>query len=348
MFSRHPSDRLAAYCDGQLAKAESEAIESHLATCGRCRRHYDEARLAAAALRQLAVSSPPPSVWNALDQRLREPTRPAHGSWGWYVPVALAAIVIVIAAGTFYIAGTRTGGGPWQVAMQQAGRSEETRRHDPGDWVETALDSRARILVGSIGTVEVEPNARVKLGTAAASQYRLSLERGTISAAISAPPRMFIVDTPASTVVDLGCAYTVTVALDGTMELRMTSGWAALEWEGTETLVPAGATSRARKGKRPGIPYFDDASSTLQQAVAAIDLNGVTDDQLTRVLVSARERDTLTLWHLLSRTETAQRRRVVDRLQALVPLPTGVTEERVQQLDPEALRKWREELAWHW
>jgi hypothetical protein len=348
MFTRHPSDRLAAYCDGQLHAAEARVVESHLATCERCRRECDEARFAAAALRQLAMASPPPSVWNALDRRLCEPTRPARAGWHWYLPFAVAGVVIVVAAAALYPVWNRPGSGPWQVAIEQAGQSAETRRHDPGEWVETGQDSRARIAIGSIGTVEVQPNARVKLGTAASSQYRLSLERGTISAAIIAPPRMFIVDTPASTVVDLGCAYTVTVALDGTMELRMTSGWAALEWEGTETLIPAGATSRTRKGHRPGLPYFEDAPLTLQQAVAAIDLHGATDDELARVLMAARERDTLTLWHLLSRTEAAQRRRVVERLEALVPLPTGVTPERVQQLDPEALRKWREDLAWHW
>ena len=148
--------------------------------------------------------------------------------------------------------------------------------------------------------------------------------------------------------VDLGCAYTVTVGLDGAMELRMTSGWAALEWEGTETLVPAGARSRTRKGQRPGLPYFEDAPSALQQAIAAIDLDGVTDAHLARALTAARERDTLTVWHLLSRTTGDQRDRVYDRLQALVPMPVGVTQELVLQLDPDALRAWREELAWHW
>jgi hypothetical protein len=349
MFARHPSDRLAAYCDGQLPALEARAIESHLATCGRCRRECDDVRFAAAALRELALSSPPQSVWNALDRQLREARVPVRAVPRWRVSVAAAAsLALLVATGALYRLVNRAPDGPWQVATEQAGRSEAARPHGPGDWVETTPASRARILVGSIGTVEVEPNARVQLGAVTPSQYRLSVERGTISAEISAPPRMFIVDTPATTVVDLGCAYTVTVGLDGAMELRMTSGWAALEWEGTETLVPAGARSRTRKGHRPGLPYFDDAPSALQQAIGAIDLNGVTDELLARVLATARERDTLTLWHLLPRTAGGQRDRVFDRLQALVPMPAGVTQERVTQLDPDALRTWREELAWHW
>ena len=41
------------------------------------------------------------------------------------------------------------------------------------------------------------------LGQVRAAEFRIALERGTISATITAPPRLFIVDTPTSTVVDL-------------------------------------------------------------------------------------------------------------------------------------------------
>jgi len=348
MFTGHPSHRLAAYGDGQLSGDEARAIESHLSNCERCRRECEDMRMAAAALRELAVATPPPSVWDALDRQLRAPGPPVRRTSPWQAPVAVAATLVLLAAGGLYWRDTRTGDGPWQVAVQRAGQTGQVMRQGPGALVETASDSRARIVVGSIGTVDVEPNARVQLGAVTSSQYRLSLERGTISAEIAAPPRMFIVDTPATAVVDLGCAYTVTVGLDGAMELRMTSGWAALEWKGTETLVPAGARSRTRKGSRPGLPYFEDAPSTLQQAIAAIDADGVSGEQLDRLLTAARERDSLTLWHLLARTDGIQRDHVFERLRSLVPMPVGITRERVLQLDSDALRKWREELAWHW
>jgi len=348
MFARHPSFRLAAFCDGQLPLAEARVIESHLATCERCRRACDDVRFAASALRALPLASPPPSVWNGLDQRLRQGSRPGRTVQRWRLTIAMAAsLVVLAAAGTVYWAGRHSLDGPWQVAIERAGGAQ-TIRHGAGDWIETSSDSRARIVVGSIGTVNLEPNARVQLGVASGSQYRLSLERGTLSAEISAPPRMFIVDTPATTVVDLGCAYTVTVASDGAMELHMTSGWAALEWQGTETLVPAGAMSRTGKGRRPGVPYFADAPTAFQEAISAMDTDGVTDTQLEQVLETARVRDTLTLWHLLARTDARQRMRVYERLQQLVPMPVGVTAARVLNLDPDALRIWREELAWHW
>jgi hypothetical protein len=344
VFARHPSRRLAAYCDGQLPVPEAHAIEAHIAACERCRRQCDEIRFAASLLRQLTVASAPPSVWHAIDGRLRTPATPRRFAHGWQLAAA-ACVALVVAVGLHWQ--LRSAGAVWQVAVQEPGQSETVRKA-AGEWVETTAASRAQIVVGTIGTVDVEPNARVRLGAVTGSQYRLALERGTISAAISAPPRMFIVDTPASPVIDLGCAYTVTVGLDGVTELRMTSGWAALEWKGSETLVPAGAISRTRKGRPPGIPYFEDAPPTFQQAIDSFGENGVTNEWLTHVLAVARVRDTLTLWHLLSQTGGDQRARVYDRMHALVPPPPGVERDRVLQLDADALRKWREELAWHW
>jgi hypothetical protein len=159
---------------------------------------------------------------------------------------------------------------------------------------------------------------------------------------------LFIVETPASTVVDMGCAYRVTVSLDGATELHMTSGWASLESHGMETLVPAGAMSRTPKGRRPGMPYFEDASLALRQAVDAFDAGNQQPAPIDIILQESRVRDTLTLWHLLSRVDSSQRTAVFSRLNALVPLPTGVSPDAVMQLDKEALRAWRLELAWHW
>ena len=59
-------------------------------------------------------------------------------------------------------------------------------------------------------------------------------------------------------------------------------------------------------------------------------------------------RDTLTLWHLLSRVDAIERARVADRITALTPLPSGVSRDKALQLDPDTLKRWREELAWTW
>jgi hypothetical protein len=217
-----------------------------------------------------------------------------------------------------------------------------------GEWLQTDGNSRARITVGDIGVVDVEPNTRIRLVAASPTEHRLTLARGEISAVVSAPPRLFLVDTPASTAVDLGCAYKIKTDESGDGVLRVTSGWVSLEWKGRESLVPAGANCRTRPGTGPGTPYFEDAPESLQQALAAFDFGKGGEESLGTILSQARVRDTLSLWHVLSRVEPRDRVRVVDRMVELVPLPAGVAREKALQLDPATLKSWREELAWKW
>jgi hypothetical protein len=282
-------------------------------------------------------------VWQGIDAALTGPERTsrAHFTLQW---ASAGALVLAIAAGAYW--STRdSGAGPWEVAHTRDGIS---RRMGSGEWVETEDGSQARIIVGELGTVDIAPGTRVRLGEVRDSEYRMALARGTISAEIVAPPRLFIVDTPASTVIDLGCAYTVTVGDDGAGQLRMTSGWAALEFKGRESLVPAGAICRTRPGTGPGTPYFEDAPSALKQAVDDFDRGTRGAQALDTIIRESRVRDTLTLWHLLSRVDEPDRVRVYDRIAAFEPPPAGITRGQILALDADALREWREELAWKW
>jgi hypothetical protein len=82
------------------------------------------------------------------------------------------------------------------------------------------------------------------------------------------------------------------------------------------------------------------------EALASFDASG---QGLDAVLAAARPRDTLTLWHLLSRVANdGDRGRVFARMTELASLPAGISRERVLALDKDALRLWREELAWTW
>jgi predicted anti-sigma-YlaC factor YlaD len=345
MFTRHVDRSLIRYCDGELSPAEKQRVDAHLASCERCRAVLDDIRFSASLVRQLTAVSAPPSVWHGIEAAF---TTPQRSSFAFGAGLALrwaSACAVVLAIGISAYWFTRGAGvGPWEVTDTDGA----SRRMASGEWVETADGSRARILVGELGTVDVEAGTRVRLGEVRDSAYRLSLERGTISAEIVAPPRLFIVDTPASTVIDLGCAYTVTVGTDGAGELRMTSGWAALEFNGRESLVPAGAICRTRPGAGPGTPYFEDAPAIVKQAVNDFDAGTRRPEALDVIIRESRIRDTLTLWHLLSRVDASDRARVYDRIAAFEPPPAGVSRDQILALDADALREWREELAWKW
>jgi hypothetical protein len=306
----------------------------------------------------LPLAKAPDSIWTAIETALDAGTKPVGGGrprprrtpWSGRI----AALAAAAALGITILISYRTPRPAWEVVRLDGSPSIASKpmaavaKIAVGQWLQTDASSRARISVGNIGTVEIAPNTRVQVVAARPDQQRLKLARGEISANVSAPPRLFFVDTPAGAAVDLGCAYTMKADPDGNGLLRVTLGWVSLEWEGRESLVPAGASCRTRQKMGPGTPYFDDASPRLRDALADFDLNSGGDPALAIVLAEARIRDTLTLWHLLSRVDPTAREGVYNRMVDLVPLPNGVEKDKAFQLDPSTLKHWREELAWKW
>ena len=287
-----------------------------------------------------------PPVLPARAAPVAQPRRFAAGRW-----LAAAAALILVTGGTWIVIAMRSAA--WDVnsisgAPAVAGRAVSgQRRLARGEWLVTDGASRARIAVGGIGSVDVEPNTRLQLIASGGREHRMTLERGTIHARIWAPPKLFFVNTQAAVAVDLGCAYTLHVDEDGAGVLRVASGWVGLERAGRDTYIPEGAVCATRADVGPGTPRYEDAPSGYGEALMTIDFGAPGDPRRTAafdlVLGAARRRDAMTLWHLLVRGSLEERSRVYDRLATLAPPPDGVTRDAILRGDRTALNKW-----WDW
>ena len=353
MWTRHVSGRLAAYLDGELTQRAAQQVELHLGQCARCRTDCDQVRSGMAMVERLPSIEAPEVIWAAIEARLRE-HRPARqrAVRPWRLAFAATVMVALVGAAAWRFAhpsGTR-----WEVRRLEGRPAVGARtisgvgRIGIGEWIETDASSRATVTIGEIGSVEIAPNTRVGVLATRPDEHRLALARGEIRATISAPPKLFFVETASGTAVDLGCEYALSTDADGSGLLRVTRGWVSFQWNGRESLVPAGASCPTRPRMGPDVPYFDDATDTLKQALAIVGFEKLEGGALNVILAESRVRDTLTLWHLLSRVDVSERARVYDRIAALTPVPVGVSREKALELDPETLTRWREELAWTW
>ncbi len=277
-----------------------------------------------------------------------------------WLPFAAAAAVLVAAAAALLARGgaTRVGAArpetSWSVAALEgtprvgAARVDEAGRIAVGQWLETDALSRARLEIPDLGHVQVGPSSRVRLVGSDATEHRLALARGSIEATTWAPPRVFFVETPTAVAADLGCRFTLDVDADGASVLRVMTGWVSFERDGRESVVPRGAVCRTRPGVGPGTPRFEDASEALAASLDRVDFESGGDAALSSVLSESRPRDTLTLWHLLSRTSSPARERVYARMSALVPPPSGATREATLALQPSALALWKSAVEDAW
>ena len=143
---------------------------------------------------------------------------------------------------------------PWQprAGWEIAGQG----RLAVGTWLDTG-SSRVRLQVANIGTVELGPASRARIVETGATQHRLQLDHGTLSANIDAPPRVFVIETTHARVIDLGCAFELAVDQAGRGQLAVSAGSVALSDGGREVIVPAGATCELTD-HGPGTPHFAD------------------------------------------------------------------------------------------
>jgi hypothetical protein len=281
-----------------------------------------------------SLAAPPAEAWPALPLPVAAPQPPVPGR-----TLLAAAALAVVSFGTMWLAPRPPEpGDPWRVARVEgrptisAAPLSSRSRLAPGRWVETDAASTAVMFVGRIGRLEMAPGSRLRLVSAAPGEHRAELVRGTIEAQIWAPPGQFVIDTPSATAVDLGCAYTLTIDDQGVGLITVQGGWVGFEHAGREAFIPAGATGRTWPGRGPGTPTYTDATTALREAVDVIDQATSAADHtapLAIVLRDARPEDALTLWHLLDRVDPTLTPLVVDRLQALVPMPDGVTREGI-------------------
>ncbi|OGU72940.1 MAG: hypothetical protein A2V93_05425 [Ignavibacteria bacterium RBG_16_34_14] len=215
-----------------------------------------------------------------------------------------------------------------------------------GDWLETDEKSRARLKVGIIGEVDVQPKSRLKLVETTPTEHRISLERGKINAAIWAPPRLFFVETPSATAIDLGCMYTLEVAEDGSGILKVTAGWVALQSGDVESLIPADAVCKTKKSYGPGTPYFEDASKEFKAALYEFDFSKEKKEALSVILKESRKEDAISLWHILSKVQNKERERTYIRLTELVEILEGITFEGIMNGNQEMMDVLWESLGY--
>ena len=278
------------------------------------------------------------------------------GGRRWRIaPFAIAAVLTLAAGVTWMMFQSADTSGTWNVVAMKGTPTIDSvplvgeGRLAVGDWLETDNNAQVRVEVADIGDVTLHPNSRLRLLVSEADKrHGLQLARGSIEAFIFAPPRLFFVETASAVAVDLGCHYMLQVDEQGTGRLEVLSGWVSLEHDAIDSIVPRGGVCLTRAGIGPGTPYFNDTADELVQALVEFDFEDGGEDAMNVVLTQARPRDTLTLWHLLSRVEGAQREEVFDRISSFSPLPDDVTRDGVLRLDEQMLEDWWDALQAMW
>jgi hypothetical protein len=222
--------------------------------------------------------------------------------------------------------------GAARIDSQDAAVSMKVRT---GQLLRTGRASQVTLQADDLGRIDIGPNSEIR----AAAPSQMLLQLGVLHAYIWAPPRRFVVDTPSSRAVDLGCEYTLNVDASGNGLLKVAMGWVAFQYQDQEAFIPAGGWCVTSKRKGPGIPFYEDAPEALRAGLAGFERGDL--HSLAGILKAARPRDGITVWHLLTRVPAQDRGAVFDRFAQLETLPPEVTREGIMRRDPHMI-----DLCW--
>ena len=204
-----------------------------------------------------------------------------------------------------------------------------------GAWLETHDHTVAALKVADIGELTVFGDSKLRVVATNATTQHLELARGHVHARVSAPPRLFVVDTPAATAVDLGCQYDLTVDEHGRTHLRVSVGAVSLEDKHGVIYVPATFEVAMTPGAL-GTPTSIDAPPDFQDAVSSFARGG----PAAPLIAAATSRDRVTLWNAINRRTGADRAALVAKLEALAPLPDPALHAKALAGDADAMDIW--------
>ena len=262
--------------------------------------------------------------------------------------LALAASLVVLVAGLSAFWSWRwawPAGAPWSVTIDATspGGARLTSQLKIDERLELGATTSARVEIARIGTMRVEPGSALTLAETTSARHRVLLDHGAVRVRVWAPPGRFAFQTPAGSVIDLGCIFDLSVDAGGTSRVRVETGWVQLANGWGEALVPAGSSSVMTAARRPGVPIYDDAPAPLAMNVRAIE--DTTGDaarapMIDTVVRTARARDVLTLLMLANASSGTMKRPLLERAAQLFPPPSDVTLEAILAGDDAQLWRW--------
>ncbi len=278
----------------------------------------------------------------------RAPPRAPRVVW-----VAAAAAIVLGIGGAFWWFGDDPVVEPKGLVLR-AGKS--VLQHD--EWFEATATDNELELGDGIGDLKLSPGSRLQVKKVTDDQTLLYLQKGHLHAFVQpdVKPRFFQVDTPTARCVDLGCEYDLKVDDDGYAFVSVSLGQIAFELDGREVFVPRGAEcrsqSRGKSGAGLGLPHFSDCEPRLAALVRKFDAAFRPEDRrdVAEKIADAadRNRDTLTLYHLMLDEDAAVQQVAEARVVQMVGYPDSVDlkVKAPPEIEPTV---WREHLeTWWW
>ena len=254
----------------------------------------------------------------------------------------MLGLIVLIAA---YIFITSPSGG-WEVISLSGQPKVDNIVIDKGDGfasessIETDVNSSVTVAIPEMGRLLID-NLTVVSRTKNNNEIRL--DKGQIRKFEGDASDVLTVLTPLAKFTELykGGAFRLHVDENGTCKLEVESGWVIVNIKEFDSYVPKNFGCLISRGKY-AIPYPSNSSPQLVSLLE--NFSGINDPSVGTILSLMSKKESLSLWHIIQLISTENRSIAFDRLNELIPVPSGVTKEGILALNKTMLLDWRQEI----
>ncbi|MBM4171279.1 MAG: zf-HC2 domain-containing protein [Ignavibacteria bacterium] len=240
---------------------------------------------------------------------------------------------------------------PWKVTVVQgnvliSGQMHENDRISEGQDMLTEINSRAIVIVPSIGRIEVEPITQFRLIKAEDGDNRIGLERGEIKVSSLEQLPAFVTEFKNNIVKFIGGTYRITVDEYGKAILFIESGIAEVHQNQNIFMIDENFICHLSGEALPGIPYRTDANEIFIGEVKKIESGAYTRNSIDMLINTARNLDVLTLLAVIPRVNEQERVSLYDKIFSFYKPPPNTTLEGIIKLDQKMLEAYFREIEW--
>jgi RNA polymerase sigma-70 factor, ECF subfamily len=258
------------------------------------------------------------------------------------IAYTVLGLVLIIAA---YIFITSPSSG-WEVISLSGQPKVDNSVMDKGDGFES--ESKIETDAGSSVTVAIPEMGRLLIDNSSIvsrtkNSNEVEVEKGQIRKFEGDASDVLTVLTPLAKFTELykGGAFRLHVDENGSCKLIVESGWVIVNIKEFDSYVPKNFGCLISRGKY-AIPYPSDSSPQLISLLE--NFSGINDPSVGTILSLMTKKESLSLWHIIQLISTENRSIAFDRLNKLIPVPSGVTKEGILALNKNMLLDWRQEI----
>lgn len=211
-----------------------------------------------------------------------------------------------------------------------------------GDLVINNSVSEANLYVSDVGSIMIKPETKVRR----IENNVLYLLQGNIVLMRTEAERFFTVQTASVIVTDyyLNGDYNLIVDAAGSGSIECENSWAILKKDKNEMIVPSRYKCEFQNNGQIGLPFSIAASDVLIKAITGFKINDQDPILLDKIINLCEKKDAITLWNLLKLVYSDSRIIVLNKLNELIPFPSGVNQNGLIDLDPKMMQFYLNEI----